>query len=141
MRNMKGGKAVGPDGIPVEVWKLLGEKATVWLQSLFNRMLAGERMPREWRESWVVPLYKGKGDAQECKNYRGIKLLSHTMKVWERVMEGRLRRETGVSGGQFGFTPGKSTTERIFMLRQMIEKFQRGDKENAFNFCGLRKNI
>ena len=60
--------------IPIEVWKLVGDKATVWLQRLFNKMLAGEEMPGEWRESWIVPLYKGKGDVQECKNYRGIKL-------------------------------------------------------------------
>ena len=76
-----------------EVWTIVGEKAITWLQRLFNMMLSGEEMPREWRERWLVPLYKGKGDAQECKNYRGIKLPSHTMKLWERVVEGRLRRQ------------------------------------------------
>ena len=69
LRRMNVGKAAGPDGIPVEVWKIVGKQATAWLQRLFNRMLMGARMPKEWRESWVVPLYKGKGDAQECKNY------------------------------------------------------------------------
>ena len=107
LRKMKAGKAVGPDGIPVEIWKLVGGKATTWLQCLFNRILLGEKMPKEWRESWVVPLYKGKGDAQECKNYRGIKLLSHTMKLWERVVEGRLRSQMEVREIQFGFMPGK----------------------------------
>ena len=81
LHGMKTGKAVGPDGISVEVWKIAGQKATAWLQRLFNKMLTGEQMPREWRDSWVVPIYKRKGDTQECKNYRGIKLLSHTMKV------------------------------------------------------------
>src|ERR1700761_1514496 len=87
----------------VKVWKTVGEKAATWLQHLFNKMVAEEQMPREWRESWVVPLHKGKGDTQECKNCRGIKLMSHTLKVWERVVEGRLRRETEVGGRQFGF--------------------------------------
>lgn len=31
----------------------------------------------------MILLYKNKGDIQNCNNYRGIKLLSHTMKVWE----------------------------------------------------------
>ena len=42
-------------------------------------------MPDEWRRSVLVPLYKGKGDIKECGNYRGIKLMSHTMKLWERT--------------------------------------------------------
>ncbi|KAG5585501.1 hypothetical protein H5410_045935 [Solanum commersonii] len=46
-------------------------------------------MPDEWRWSTMVPLYKNKGDIQNCNNYRGIKLLSHTMKIWERVVEMR----------------------------------------------------
>jgi hypothetical protein len=34
-------------------------------------------------------VYKNKGDAQACGNYRRIKLLSHTMNLWERVIEKR----------------------------------------------------
>ncbi|TVU10757.1 hypothetical protein EJB05_44303, partial [Eragrostis curvula] len=33
-----------------------------------------------------------KGDIQSCTNYRGIKLMSYTMKLWERVVEHRLRK-------------------------------------------------
>ncbi|KAK3561367.1 hypothetical protein QTP86_032118 [Hemibagrus guttatus] len=47
---MKSGKAVGPDDIPVEVWKCLGEAAVEFLTSLFNRVLESERMPEEWRK-------------------------------------------------------------------------------------------
>ncbi|XP_019233441.1 PREDICTED: uncharacterized protein LOC109214027 [Nicotiana attenuata] len=50
-----------------------------------------ERIPEEWRWSTVIPLYKNKGDIQNCNNSRGIKLLSHTMKIWERVVELRVR--------------------------------------------------
>lgn len=34
----------------------------------------------------VYCFFKNKGDAESCSNYRGIKLISHTMKLWERVM-------------------------------------------------------
>ncbi len=106
LQRMKTGKAVGPDEIPVEVWRLIGGRAISWLCWLFNKILDEDKMPDEWRTSWMVPLYKGKGDAQECKNYRGIKLLSHTMKFWERVVVERLREFTHVSDNQFGFMPG-----------------------------------
>jgi hypothetical protein len=36
LKRMKGGKAMGPDGIPREVWRTLGDVAIVWLTRLFN---------------------------------------------------------------------------------------------------------
>ena len=56
-----------------------------------------------WRNSLMVPIYKGKGDVQECGNYRGIKLLSHTIKIYERIGEGRLRVERTICEEQFMF--------------------------------------
>ena len=37
MKRMKSGKAVGPDGLPVEAWKCLGEMAVGLLTRLFNK--------------------------------------------------------------------------------------------------------
>ena len=59
----------------------------------------GERMPEEWRRSLLIPIYKNKG----CGNYRGIKLMSHTMKVRERIIEARLRDRVEISKQQYGF--------------------------------------
>jgi hypothetical protein len=36
LKRMKGGKAMGPDGIPIEVWRTLGDVVIVWLTKLFN---------------------------------------------------------------------------------------------------------
>ena len=47
MKKMKNGKAVGPDDIPVEAWRNLGDIAERLLTRLFNRILEGERMPEE----------------------------------------------------------------------------------------------
>ena len=63
----------------------------------------GERMPEEWRRSVLIPIYKNKEDAQSCGNYRGIKLMSHTIKVWERIIETRLRNRVEISKHQYGF--------------------------------------
>ena len=91
VRRMRKGKAVGPDELPVEVWKRMGEMGIKFLTRLFNRLLMSERMPEEWRRSVLIPIYKNKEDAQCCGNYRRIQLMSHTMKVWERIIETRLR--------------------------------------------------
>ncbi|KAI3412287.1 DNA polymerase [Psidium guajava] len=113
---MKTSKALGPDGVPIEVWRCLGNVAISWLTKLFNKILQANRMPDEWRKSMIVPIYKNKGDIQNCCNYRGIKLMSHTMKLWERVIEYRLRVVTNVSVNQFGYMPGRSTMEAIFLI-------------------------
>ena len=83
LKRMKGGKAMGPDGIPIEVWRCLGNIAIVLLTKLFNHIFRSNKMPDEWRRSILVPIYKNKGDIQSCTNYRRIKLMSHTMKLWE----------------------------------------------------------
>ncbi len=53
-------------------------------------------MPDEWK-SILVPIFKNKGDIQSYSNYRRIKLMSYTIKLWERVVEHRLRRDTSIS--------------------------------------------
>ncbi|KAK3531893.1 hypothetical protein QTP70_034402 [Hemibagrus guttatus] len=139
LKRMKSGKAVGPDDIPVEVWKCLREAAVEFLANLFNRVLESERMPEEWRRSVLVPIFKNKGDVQSCSNYRGIKLMSHTMKVWERVVEDRLRKVVEICEQQYGFMPRKSTTDAIFALRILMEKYRDGQKELHCVFVDLEK--
>ncbi|KAK3535343.1 hypothetical protein QTP70_009353 [Hemibagrus guttatus] len=139
LKRMKSGKAVSPDDIPVEVWKCLGEAAVEFLASLFNRVLESERMPEEWRRSVLVPIFKNKGDVQSCSNYRGIKLMSHTMKLWERVVEARLRKVVEICEQQYGFMPRKSTTDAIFALRILMEKYRDGQRELHRVFVDLEK--
>ncbi|KAK3533747.1 hypothetical protein QTP70_025045 [Hemibagrus guttatus] len=139
LKRMKSGKAVGPDDIPVEVWKCLGEAAVEFLTSLFNRVLESERMPEEWRISVLVPIFKNKGDVQSCSNYREIKLMSHTMKLWERIVEARLRKVVEICEQQYGFMPRKSTTDAIFALRILLEKYRDGQRELHCVFVDLEK--
>ena len=136
---MKKGKAVGPDELPVEVWTCMEKMGIKFPTKLFNRLLMGERMPEEWRRSVLIPIYKNKGDAQCCGNYRGIKLMSHTMKVWERIIEAKLRDRVEISKQQYGFMPGKGTTDVIFALKMLMEKYREGQRELHCIFVDLQK--
>ena len=72
LRRFKKGKAVEPDELAVEGWKCIREMGIEFLTRLFNRLLVGEWMPEQWRRSVLIVIYKNKGDAQCCGNYRGI---------------------------------------------------------------------
>ena len=115
---------MGPDGIPIEVQRCLRDIAIVWLTKLFNHIFRLNKMPDEWRRSVLVPIYKNKGDIQSYTNYRRIKLMSHTMKLWERVIEHRLRAIMWVSMNQFDLMPRRSTMEAIFLIRQVMERYR-----------------
>ena len=74
-----------------------------------------------------------------CSNYRGIKLISHTMKLCEKVVEARLTREVTISEQQYGFMPRKSTTDAMFALRVLMEKYRERQKELHCVFVDLEK--
>ena len=61
------------------------------------------------------------------------------MKLWERVVERRLRSELTFSEQQYGFMPGKSTTDALFALRVLMEKYREDQKELHCVFVYLEK--
>lgn len=123
---MKRGKAFGSDKIPAEFWKSMGDVGCEWLAILMNKMKQGDPMPDQWRSSFLIPLYKGKGDIRSCNNYRTVKLIPHTMKICERAMDSRLRKRVEVDTNQCVFVGGKSTSDAIRSLRILIEKHRDG---------------
>ncbi|KAK3535993.1 hypothetical protein QTP70_023721, partial [Hemibagrus guttatus] len=61
------------------------------------------------------------------------------MKVWERVVEARLRKVVEICEQQYGFMPRKSTTDAIFALRILMEKYRDGQRELHCVFVDLEK--
>ena len=102
---MQNNKAFGPDGVTVEAIRLLmqyGEDLV--LQTMNEALING--MPDMWRSSIITQIFKGKGSAMECSNYRGIKLLCYAIKLYERMVENILRKQIEISSNQYGFRPG-----------------------------------
>ena len=74
---------------------------------IFNSM----KIPEEWRNNVLLLIFKYMGDLQSCCNYRGIKPMSHTMKICERVVEMRLGDKVIISKQQYCVMPRKSTED------------------------------
>ena len=56
----------------------------------------------------IVPLYKGKGERNECKNYRDIRLLIMVGNIYLRILVNRVHRVTEglIDDEQGGFRVG-----------------------------------
>ena len=40
--------------------------------------------------------------------------MSHTMKIWEKIIDGWIRDETSIGAEQFGFMLGRSMLDAVF---------------------------
>ena len=61
------------------------------------------------------------------------------MKVYERILEKRVREQVAIDEMQFGFMPGKGTIDVIFTMRQMQKKLLAKKKQLYFAFVDLEK--
>ncbi|GFX84865.1 putative endonuclease-reverse transcriptase [Trichonephila clavipes] len=93
------------------------------LYDLIQEIWEQEVIPKEWKMSTTYVIHK-KGDILECSNYRGISLLCTSSKVFSNILFNRLspQVENTVGDYQNGFRKGRSPTEQIFNIRQVLEK-------------------
>ncbi|ROI46634.1 putative RNA-directed DNA polymerase from transposon X-element [Anabarilius grahami] len=139
MKKMKNCKAAGLDDIPVEVWKLLGRQGTDILAVLFNKIVDTGEVPSAWSTSVTVPIWKNKGDVTECSNYRPICLLCHTMKIFKRTIDARLRKIVTITPNQCGFVQRSGTTDAIHAAHILLEKHREKNQTIHMAFLDLEK--
>lgn len=123
IQRMKNNKSAGIDGIPAELFKAAGTSFNSAFHQLLTKIWNEETMPDDWKTSIICPIHK-KGDRRECKNYRGISLLNIAYKILASIMCERLKPHVIriIGPYQCGFMPGRSTTDQLFTLRQILEK-------------------
>ena len=83
--------------------------------------------------------YKGKGDALDRGNYHGLKLTEQVMKVLERIVDGLIRQVVSIEDSHFGFVPGRGTTDAIFVVRLLQEKYLAANTRLYMAFVDLEK--
>ena len=112
-------KATGPDDVSPHLLKQCASELSAPLTSVFSACLRENTWPSVWKEARVVPVHKRSSRANP-KNYRPISLLSVVGKVLERVVTDvvchHLRDNYLLSEQQFGFRPGRSTSDLLMLL-------------------------
>ena len=139
IERMKKGKAPGCSGLPIDLLKYLEVSGVDMMHEILKRVWEEEQMPEECKKSEIVLIYKQKGNPLEYGNFRGIMLLERKMKMFEKILERRLRKLIAVNNMQFGFSPGKGTTDAVFIIQQLQEKNLEVHKDLFLIFVDLEK--
>ncbi|VDP58725.1 unnamed protein product [Schistosoma curassoni] len=123
IRQIKSGKAAGPDNIPADALKVDVAATARILHILFNKIRDEEQVPTNWKERLLVKIPR-KGDFSNCDNYRGITLLSIPGQVFNRVLLNRMKDSVDVQlrDQQAGFRKDRLCTDQIATLRIIVEQ-------------------
>ena len=119
--------------------KTAGDTGATMIHELATAIIRDGKVPTDWEQSFIVCLYKGKGDALDRGNYRGLKLTEQAMKFLERIVDGLIRQVVSIDDSQFGFVPGRGTTDAILLVRQLLEKYLAVYKRLYMAFIDLEK--
>ena len=89
---MKARKAPGPPGIVAEMIRAAGDLGVSMIRDLAVAIIRDGKIPSDWEQSFIVWLYKGKGDALERGNYHGLKLTEQVIKILEGIVDDLIRQ-------------------------------------------------
>ena len=141
VKSLKKGKSAGVDNIPSELVQAGGEAMIDTLLITCNKIWQTGEWPTPWTQSLIITLPK-KGNLQLCQNYRTISLISHPSKVMLRILLNKLKLQAEeIIKEQAGFRAGKSTTEQIFNLRILCEKYLQYQQSLYHVFMDFKKAL
>ena len=135
IKTLKNHKAVGDDGIPVEVYKSSTASARL-LHSLLERVWQEESVPEKLGVAVFKMIYKRKGSSNDPRKYRCIGLLNAAYKVLSAIMLIRLTRETEgyLQDWQAGFRQNRGCRDNVMILRTLVDIMLQADKPLVLTF-------
>ena len=115
-----------------------GQTMISTLTTLVNTCWTSKMVPDEWRKGITVKLPK-KGNLADCNKWRGICLLSIPGKILSTILLKRSAVDVTLREEQAGFWAGRSCTEQIFTLRDIIDQCIEFQKPIVINFIDFKK--
>ena len=67
-------------------------------------------------------------------------MLKHALKLYKKVLDGRLIELVDIDKMQYGFMPRRGTVDAVFVLRRLSQKFRAKNNKLLFIFVDLEKD-
>ena len=126
IRSLVNGKAAGPDGVSVELFKITLNRDPTLRRRLLDivvRVWRGGKVPPQWKYAIIMVLHKK--DRTECGNYKGISQVAHAGKILLKIIARRISEYCERVGilpeQQSGFRSSRSTTDMMLVIRRLQE--------------------
>ena len=133
-------KAVGPNKISNEMIQDGGKSMKNSIVRMMKTIYQKEEFPKEWNESYIKNIYKGKGSKKELSNYRGLIISSHLPKLFEKIIEKKERNNLqNMSEYQCGARKGKSIREHHLTIRAIKELAKKENEEVTAVYFDIKK--
>ena len=139
LKNLKPGKAPGPDSIFPELITHAGAALKSWLFGFLSSCLRHLKIPKVWRRALVVAIRKPKKPVEDPKSYRPISLVCVPYEILERFIHARVEPivDPLLPREQAGFRRGRSTVDQTVLLTQNIENLFEAKKKVGAVFVDL----
>lgn len=125
-----------------EVFKHSSDVTIKSLAKLFNLILKTGYFPAHWNKSFLILLHKS-GNRLDPSNYRGISLINCIAKIFSAILlNERLKiwMKDKYSHSQFGFRENHRTSDSLFILKSLINKYVHKHKKKLYLcFVDLKK--
>ena len=142
IKGLKNNKSPGPDGIPAEVFKEGGYILKLRIHEIITRIWESGTVPQSLKDGTIITIFKKKGDRSVCGNSRAITLLAVAGKILTRIMLESIidhLSESTLPETKCGFRKERSTTDMIFVARQLQEKSREQNSDIFIAFIDLAK--
>ena len=142
LNKLKNKKAAGEDEILNEMLKSSNDVLIEVYRKLFNIIIKTEKYPREWSTTLTKLIHK-EGNRDDPSNFRGISLASNLSKLFNSILYARINdflvKNSIIRPEQGGFRKDFRTTDHIFILQTIVEKYIRTGKRVYTCFVDLKK--
>lgn len=118
-------KATGPDTIPARFLQDFAPELTPIMTKLFQLSLDTGKVPDDWREASIVPIFK-KGERHLASNYRPVSLTSISCKLLEHIVHSQIMDHYDsnhiLADQQHGFRARRSCESQLLITVDEVAK-------------------
>lgn len=129
---MKAGKAAGPDGLPIDIYKKFKDKLVRPMLDMLEEAFAENKLPMSLNEAIIILLPKSGKPNNKCENFRPISLLNSDTKILSKILARRLETVASYVIGvdQNGFMINRQGCHNVRRVLNILHQ-QKGEKDTA----------